>query len=588
MARDLESPPEVASTEGRDLEPFPGDAAPAARSQSPEELAKGHFQEEARDFGAWLTSKMRAGLNGATFRHAADIAGFLDPEHATDYQREYHQASKDNPGTELLGGLAAPLPGVGKLKALTGLGGLAARAGANALIGAGAGLATGDTETPATQRALYGAGAGLVGGAAAEGAGALLGKTLRGVVKPSEAAQLLRSKGVDLSVGQMNPGGFASKLEEAGQHSILGGRAIHEAQQTARGGWQDAVLREARPDLPPDVNPDAYARLSSPLGHVSEADAIAAGPRPLSGTVPEKLQQVYEEFTPAYQAAKAAPLLAGAPGNGPGGLVALSKAFDAAVSNPNIIATDAEMAAAKRFLDNQLSIVNNAMEKRAAGGAPLTGEALLAMRSNIRGAIRDALKRQDYTTAKLLGGAEDALTGSLQQQLPSDALSALNEADRKYGVLKAVQDAVRRGGDQEAGFTPAQLSAAVRANTQAGAYARGAGGPLRELAQAGREVLDAKAPPTGVQALKVPAGLHHLAAPLMALANATPVKQALLGEHPAQEAILRYVAQKRLPALSPSAATAEALSPLSAQPVFANDKDLKRRAQLAALTGDTP
>lgn len=400
--------------------------------------------------------------------------------------------------------LTAPLLPGGATKSLGG----AIKAGA--ALGAANGLGSSDADLTRGDvgSALLDSGIGSAAGGAAGALGYGAGKVVRGLVngaiKPTEAAQLLRAKGVPLTAGQMNPGGFLSKIEEAGQHSALGGHEIAEAQAAAREGWQNAALNEGRP-IPGALRP---------------------------GGIQEKLAGVHGDFAPAYQAARDAPVLAAA-ADGSGGLTAIRTAFNAAAEDPSVYATDEQVKAAKRFLDNQVTLVERAMEKK--GDAPLKAEALLTMRGNIRGAIRDAVARRDSTAVHLLGNAEEALTGSLEHQLPPDALDALHAADSKYGTLKTIEDAVRRGGDQEGGFSPAQLSQAVRSNTPAGAYARGAGGPLRDLAQAGREVLDAKNPSTGAKLLTLPMGLNHAAGPVGAIANQPGVKSALLGETGTQQ-----------------------------------------------------
>ena len=58
-----------------------------------------------------------------------------------------------------------------------------------------------------------------------------------------------------------------------------------------------------------------------------------------------------------------------------------------------------------------------------------------------------------------------------------------------------------------AGLTPAKLSQAVKAATDDAAYARGAGGPMRDLAQQGGAAFERVSPPTGARmaAFGVPA-----------------------------------------------------------------------------------
>jgi hypothetical protein len=164
---------------------------------------------------------------------------------------------------------------------------------------------------------------------------------------------------------------------------------------------------------------------------------------------------------------------------------------------------------------------------------PVDSGALLEARSNIRAEIARRMRSGDEAGAKLLRGAEGELTAHLEAGLSDEAASALRATDSQYGRYKVVEDAVRRGGDQPGGFTPAQLSQAVRASTQKGAYARGGGGALRDLAAAGRESLDTRIPPTGARLLNIGGALPAW------LANTGTGKATLLGETAPQRFIQR-------------------------------------------------
>lgn len=69
----------------------------------------------------------------------------------------------------------------------------------------------------------------------------------------------------------------------------------------------------------------------------------------------------------------------------------------------------------------------------------------------------------------------------------NDALGALNTADSNYGNYKIIESAVAKAKDNLAGLTPQKLSQAVYDAVPDGAYARGAGGDLRDLTKPERK-----------------------------------------------------------------------------------------------------
>lgn len=355
-----------------------------------------------------------------------------------------------------------------------------------------------DAAGTATNMAL-GAGLGGVIGGAAPWVADKVGGLVNGVVKPTEAAKYLRSKGVDLTVGQMNPTGKLAQLEEVSTSTGGVGPAIQSQRQAARESWQGAVLNEARP---PGMAPlDASAPIS------------------------DRLASSYAGFKEAYAPAKGASVP----------LPDLPRAFQEATGDLGVLATDQERSVLSKYLGNQLSLV----PEGGAEGVP--AEALLAMRSNIRGAGATARQAQDFAKAQLLGGAEGEVTGALEAGLPPEALAALRAADAKYAQHKIVESAVQRSGDAPGGFTPAQLSAAIRGGAERGSYARGAGGELRQLATAGREALDTRIPLTGARLLAAPLGnvpvLNLAPAALSYAANLPGPKNFLLGQTGAQAAL---------------------------------------------------
>ena len=133
---------------------------------------------------------------------------------------------------------------------------------------------------------------------------------------------------------------------------------------------------------------------------------------------------------------------------------------------------------------------------RAAGpdDAPITrlqSEDLLEMRQIIRQEVRARAKPTASTKAKaegkMLQNANDAITSTLESQLPADAAKALRATDARYADFITVQGALLRSGEK--GLTPEALRASVkvRASSQ-GDVARGKTGELGRLAETGKDV----------------------------------------------------------------------------------------------------
>lgn len=395
----------------------------------------------------------------------------------------------------------------------------------------------------------------------------------RGITEPSAAARYLRSKGVPLTIGQMEPRGAINQFEEASTSSGIVGPAIKNMRDAARPGWQNAVLDEARPpgmDKLDDALP-VDERLSQMYEGFNAAYAPARGfqveprtpggvpllerpprqpapPLPTPGVeAPPPRPQVTPEgyklgadgryrdpkgrFVPLEKLApelRPPPKTPDAPEFGP---MEAKPALEAIVDDPNVLIDQNTRDTARKFLSNQLTVLGEGAKEGA-----VSSDALMKMRSNIREEIRAKNKAQDFDSVRLLSRAEDEITDVINSSLPRETRDALRTTDTQYRRYKVAEDAAARSGDQPDGFTPAQLSAAIRANTEKGAYARGKGDELRKLARAGREVLDMKNPPTGQRMLTMkPFGY---ATPWIALGLNTPSGQRFaLGELPSQRAL---------------------------------------------------
>lgn len=464
------------------------------------------------------------------------LPDFLDAYQRTRDRRELRTAAGEvqNPNAATLGtgagiglSLLAPLPKVVPRTPASALSRTRAAAETAGLYGALSGLEGSDAAARGELvQALKDVGAGGVTGAAAGGllSGAVEGartagrRILEGVVRPTPAAQQLRARGVeDLTVGQMAPGSFLGQVEAANTSGAFGGQ-ITAQRAAGADAWRNAVMNEARA-------PGATG--------------------PLAGDWNQRVAQMADEYGNAYGFLRnyrvATPELLGTQG-----------IFDAAASNPAVAATDESRQLVLSFLRNQATQL-----PRGAGGGVVTADRLQGIRSQIRKQVRDLSSgqpsAQERAQAELLEQAEDGITQFLESQVPAEASDALRAIDARFGANKAVERAVFRAGDKERGaFTPYQLSEAIRSGSNQAAYARGGGGPLRDLARAGRETLDERVPLTGVRAFIVPGSnlplVKEATGGLSFLANRPGPRAALLGEAPWQQ-----TARQSLDALRQSA-----------------------------------
>lgn len=521
-------------------EPFDPDAYLKARRASFDPDA---YLKQRRGDENDARAGVRGFLQGVTFGHADEIAAggeALVDALTTDkklvdayrerrdmyrgiYDTERAQSPKSFLAGEVAGGVAAPVPGGTAAKGASLLSRAGQMAKTGAKVGALYGLGTSDADltrgevVEAVKDALSTAAvaAPVAGAVPIIGAGA--NAVFKGMVKPTPAAKLLRSKGVDLTVGQQNPASVLGQLEQANTSSTGFGSLIQGQRQAGREAWQRAVVNESRP---PGV----------------------AGK--LQGELADQVGQVADEFGQAYGVLKGhrlEPEMYIGKGKWRGlitdeslkGAAKTKGIFDLAVDNPNIVATKESRELIRNYLRGQLSQLPKGASKN---GMP--ADRAQALRSDIRTKIRDLLGgnpgSQERAQAEMLKAAEEGLTEIMEAQLPDDVSKALRATDAKYGAKRTLERAVASSADNPAGFTPHQLSQAVRQGSNTGAYARGGGGSLRALARAGRETLDTTVPPTGARLLMVPLSnvpvLNMLPGALSYAANRPSIKPFVLGE----------------------------------------------------------
>jgi hypothetical protein len=335
--------------------------------------------------------------------------------------------------------------------------------------GGAQGLSTADPGDRLSNTAL-----GATTGGLTTGAGKLLGKAMMGMKRTPEA-QLLLDAGVDLPPSMMNPTGVMNQAEQALQSVPVAKQMIHSVRDNAEQGYRRAVIQQAAAPGAPPIKP--------------------------SENVSEMLQQAHDSYEPLYDQAKGFPV---APkimnANGPD--IPLTQAFQGATQLPGVTGQNQKLANA--WLQDQLT-------QLPPGGT--LSDHLIDLRSDIRARARDFKLKNDSASVDIGGmydRAANAVTSALRSQLPADGMQALDTADSNYGVYKIVEDAVAKSKDNTGGLTPQKLSQSIYEATQNPAYARGAGGPLRDLAKAGTSVFQTVTPPNGARVATLLAGAAAL------------------------------------------------------------------------------
>lgn len=363
--------------------------------------------------------------------------------------------------------ITAPL-GMGAMGGLAKLGSTGASLAGNGIAnmgiqGAVQGLATADPGERASNTLLGGA-----TGAAFGGLGGMAGKFARGFNK-SPAAQTLLNEGISLTPGQLNPGGAMNQFEQALEGVPGAKQIVHGARENAEQQFQAAVIQKAA------------------------APGAAITP---SENIHKMLQDAFDSYEPLYAQAKGFPIKPVIMNQGAD--VPLSDAFASATRQPG--APNSIKRSASDWLTDRLTKLGNTPKS----------DDLIALRSEIRARARQMNLSNDIgksDAAAIYEKAANSVTNSLRSQLPQDALGALDKADSNYGVYKIVENAVAKSKDNIAGLTPQKLSQSIYEAISDPQYARGAGGNLRDLAQAGTSVFQTVVPPNGARVATLGAGL---------------------------------------------------------------------------------
>ena len=433
---------------------------------------------EGNSFGQNLHEGIGRGMVNVG-RHVGNLAGLVSDERMDEYKKLDAPLMDTGGGMvgSMIGETAATAPlAVGASAGLLRAGGTAAKIASNPISrGMFEGALQGGLMADPGQK---GEGALLGGavGAALPAASAFGGKLVRGMNKTPEAEALLR-QGVDLTPGQMNPRGIFNQLEESWQSAPIVGPIIKGARDNATTDWQHAVIQRG----------------------------AAPGQTIAKGTGQGMLDEAYQGFDAAYQPGKGFPVGANVVRT-QGGDVPLSQAFDQTGKRARFGLTP---DGRQNTVDWAQQHLNELVTQARQSGQGLQSDDLLSFRSLLRQQKRglDVSDPANRAQAQMLGDLEQKITDALESQLPPDAMAAVRAADAQYGQYKIAEGAMGRAGDQVAGLTPAKLSQSVKSATDDAAYARGAGGPMRDLAQQGAAAFERVSPPTGARlaAFGVPA-----------------------------------------------------------------------------------
>lgn len=405
-------------------------------------------------------------------------------------------------GTGALAGRAAPI--------------LAGPLAQGVIQGGVQGAATADPGERA-KNTLVGA---LTGGTVA-GGGRVASTAINGLGR-TPAAQALIDQGVSLTPGQMNPAGAMNQFEQAGESLPGFKQIIDPAREAAERQYQALVIQRGA--------------------------APGAAPIRPSENIHDMLQQAYDSYGPLYDQARGYPTSPSIVRTA-GADIPLTTSFQQASRAPGV--PRSLQQSENGWLQDRLTQLPRNPQS----------EDLLQLRSDIRQRARNAGLKTDTDSghiANINGRAEQSVTAALNSQLPPQPLQALARADSNYGNYKIIENAVAKSKDNLAGLTPQKLSQSIYDSAADPAYARGGGGPLRDLAQAGTQVFQTVSPPNGSRVATLAmggAGVLHptvglpVAAGMLGLTGTQTGRRLAAGATAPQQATQRLIASlnSRLP-----------------------------------------
>jgi hypothetical protein len=261
---------------------------------------------------------------------------------------------------------------------------------------------------------------------------------------------------------------------------------------------------------------------------VMQNQGVAPGSKkPSNPDLQGRLAELFKGFGPAYDKIRGQPI-------DPKTLANLTDA--AAMPRRGVDAKTA--AGVKAEVENALTVLGKQAVPDApkpsgildASGRPIpappaeapipikaTAGDLLKVRENIRENIRAARQSQDFDKLRLLEGAEDVVSRSIETNLSPELRQLLRTTDRQYARLMTAANAAPSGQTE---FTPLQYLKQVEKSAGKRLFKQGRAGDLQDLGEAARTTF-ANAPMTGYRGAvlsSVPFG-SKIVGPLASWAN---------------------------------------------------------------------
>lgn len=331
---------------------------------------------------------------------------------------------------------------------------------------------------------------GAATGAALPIAGSVGSTAINGATR-TPAAQYLVDQGVSLPPWLMNPKGNSNIVAQSIDHLPVAKPMIEGATESAKQDWQRATIQMGA----------APGTKITPSENINDMYAEAA-----------------KSWNPVYAQTKGFPIK---PVTSQG--VPLTQALANASQVPGL--QPSEQQALNAWLQARLQRVSPQSLSEEFTGADSIRSAIRARQRQLLQAQRNSV--QAPLMMEGLDRAEDAINDALYSQLPKDVSQTLQAADAGYSKLKVVERAVVNSGDRVGGLTPASLSQAIKQSEDAGRYAQGSGGDLRDMAQAGTRVFQTVVPVNGARA----ASAGALAGAAYFVPHAMPVVGAAAGAY---------------------------------------------------------
>lgn len=398
----------------------------------------------------------------------ADKTGIVGrlPEGGVDQQvRENEQAYQTTrkaqgesgiDGYRILGNIANPanLVVASKLpQAAT----LAGRIGVGAVAGAGSGalMPVGEGDFAAEKAKQIGIGA-AAGGAIPAAAGAVA-RAINPNAVSNGNLQLLKSEGINPTVGQ-TLGGWANRLEEKAQSLPLVGDAIMAARQRALSEFNQAAINRAS------------GKVGGNIEQTGHAGVKAAG---------DAISQYYDQALNKV------------------GNVTFDSQFGNSLAQLRAMAGNLTPDLARKF-DKTL---NDLVFTRMSPKGSLLGQTYKTVDSDL-GNVAARYSRSSVASEQEFGDAVKQLQALLNEQMRRSnphVADMLNQADAAWASLVRIEGAAKAAKNADGVFTPGQLNQAIQgadSSVRKRAVSRGTA-LMQDLGNAGQVVLGNKYPDSG-------------------------------------------------------------------------------------------